>query len=34
MMNDHVNMLLSVPPKYSVAQVVVFMKGKSAIWIT
>jgi putative transposase len=30
---DHVHMLLSIPPKYAVAQVVVFMKGKSAIHI-
>ena len=28
---DHVHMLLSVPPKYAVAQVVGFLKGKSAI---
>jgi putative transposase len=33
LMPDHVHMLLSVPPKYSVAQVVGFIKGKSAIWI-
>ncbi len=32
-MSDHVHMLLSVPPKYSLAQVVGFMKGKSAIYI-
>ena len=30
---DHVHMLLSIPPKYSVAQVIGFMKGKSAIHI-
>ena len=30
-MVDHVHMLLSVPPKYAVAQVVGFIKGKSAI---
>ncbi len=30
---DHVHLLLSVPPKYSVAQAVGFIKGKSAIWI-
>jgi len=30
---DHVHMLLSVPPKYAVAQVVGFLKGKSAIHI-
>jgi len=33
MMPDHVHMLLSVPPKYSVSQVVGFLKGKSAIHI-
>ncbi len=33
MMPDHVHMLLSIPPKYSVSQLVGFMKGKSAIWI-
>jgi putative transposase len=31
LMIDHVHMLLSIPPKYAVAQVVGFMKGKSAI---
>ena len=31
--SDHVHMLLSIPPKYSVAQVVGYMKGKSAIYI-
>jgi len=30
---DHGHMLLSIPPKYSVAQVIGFMKGKSAIHI-
>lgn len=30
---DHVHMLLSIPPKYSVAQIVGFIKGKSAIHI-
>jgi putative transposase len=30
---DHVHMLLSIPPKYSVAQVVGYIKGKSAIHI-
>jgi putative transposase len=30
---DHVHMLLSIPPKYAVAHVVGFMKGKSAIHI-
>jgi len=33
LMTDHVHMLLSIPPKYSVAQVVGFIKGKSAIHI-
>ena len=33
LMPDHVHMLLSVPPKYSVAQVMGFVKGKSAIHI-
>jgi putative transposase len=32
-MADHVHMLLSIPPKYSVAQVVGFIKGKAAIHI-
>jgi putative transposase len=30
---DHVHMLLSIPPKYSVSQVVGYLKGKSAIHI-
>ena len=33
LMADHVHMLVSIPPKYSVAQVVGFVKGKSAIHI-
>jgi putative transposase len=33
LMKDHLHMLISIPPKYSVAQVVGFMKGKSAIQI-
>ena len=32
-MVDHVHMLISVPPKYSVAQVMGYIKGKSAIHI-
>ena len=28
---DHVHMLISIPPKYSVAEVVGYLKGKSAI---
>ena len=31
LMPDHVPMLLSVPPKYAVSQVVGYIKGKSAI---
>jgi putative transposase len=30
---DHVHMLLSMPPKYSVAAIVGYLKGKSAIHI-
>lgn len=32
-MPDHVHMMLSIPPKYAVSQVVGYMKGKSAIHI-
>ena len=28
---DHVHMMISIPPKYAVAQVIGFIKGKSAI---
>ena len=31
LMPDHVHMLISIPPKYAVSQVVGFIKGKSAI---
>ncbi len=31
LMPDHVHMLISVPPKYAVAQVLGYIKGKSAI---
>jgi putative transposase len=33
LMPDHVHMLVSIPPKYAVSQVVGFLKGKSAIHI-
>ena len=33
LMPDHVHMLISIPPKYSVAQIIGYMKGKSSIWI-
>ena len=32
-MRDHIHMLLMIPPKYSVANTVGFLKGKSAIRI-
>ena len=31
MMPDHVHMCIAIPPKYSVAQVIGYIKGKSAI---
>ena len=31
LMSDHVHMMISIPPKYSVAQVAGYIKGKSAI---
>ena len=33
LMVDHVHMLMSIPPKWSVSQVMGFIKGKSAIHI-
>ena len=33
LMQDHVHMCLSIPPKFSVSNVVGFIKGKSAISI-
>jgi putative transposase len=33
LMPDHVHMLVSIPPKYAVSQVVGYMKGKTAIHI-
>jgi len=33
LMGDHVHILISIPPKYSVSQVIGFIKGKSAISI-
>ena len=32
-MSDHVHMLLAIPPKHAVANVVGYIKGKSAIHI-
>lgn len=31
MVQDHVHMMIRIPPKYSVAEVLGYMKGKSAI---
>ena len=33
LMQDHIHMLISIPPKYSVSQVIGYIKGKSAIHI-
>ena len=33
MMPDHVHVLISIPPKYAVSQVIGYLKGKSAIQI-
>jgi putative transposase len=33
LMTDHIHMLISIPPKYSVSQVIGYIKGKSAIHI-
>ena len=30
---DHVHMLISIPPKYAVSEVIGFIKGKSAIHV-
>jgi len=32
-MRDHVHMMISIPPKYAVSQVVGYIKGKSAIHV-
>jgi putative transposase len=33
LMSDHVHMMISIPPKYAVSQVIGFIKGKSSIHI-
>ncbi len=33
LMSDHVHLMISIPPKYAVSQVIGFIKGKSAIQI-
>ncbi len=32
-MSDHVHMMIAIPPKYAVSQVVGYIKGKSAIHV-
>ena len=32
-MPDHVHMLIAIPPKYAVSQVIGYIKGKSAIHV-
>ncbi len=32
-MHDHVHMMIAIPPKYAVSQVVGFIKGKNAIHV-
>ena len=32
-LSDHAHMMISIPPKYAVSQVVGFIKGKSAIFL-
>ncbi len=31
MVQDHVHMFISIPPKYSVSEIIGYIKGKSAI---
>ena len=33
LMPDHVHMLISIPPKYSVSSIVGFLKGKTALYV-
>jgi len=33
LMSDHVHMMISIPPKHAVSQVIGYLKGKSAIHI-
>ena len=33
LMPDHVHMLIAIPPKYSVAHIVGFLKGKTALYV-
>jgi putative transposase len=34
MVQDHVHMLIQIPPKYAVSEVVGYIKGKSAIAVS
>ena len=34
LMKDHVHMLISIPPKYQLSQIVGYLKGKTAIYIS
>lgn len=33
MMSDHIHILMKIPPKYSVSQVVGYIKGKSVVYV-
>jgi putative transposase len=33
LVRDHVHILIAIPPKYAVAHVIGYIKGKSALWI-
>jgi putative transposase len=33
LLSDHVHMMIAIPPKYAVSQVIGYMKGKSAIHV-
>ena len=33
MMSDHIHLLLSIPPKYSISQIMGYLKGKSAMMV-
>jgi putative transposase len=33
LMSDHVHMMIAIPPKYAVSQVIGYIKGKSAIHV-
>lgn len=32
-MSDHIHILMKIPPKYSVSQVVGYIKGKSVVYV-